>query len=1113
MERKVDINKIKDFTSSIVRRYVECMSLTTHSCDSYDDFANRRIYEIISLVGTVHCSSQNFEEIVSITMRGGRMEAPCIVEKNGQVSRITPQECRLRGASYSAPLYVDLLIEWRKANQSPMRRPINQKRKRTVDTSKARVVKSELLRDVYIGRVPVMVFSSKCYLSKSETRMKYGECPHDPGGYFIINGNEKSIIGQKTSIKNRIIAYKKGKSCAVAIKSEKDDRVFTTTITYKSQQPLTCTFPRLESEVQLFDVLLLLGVHMDELRTLFDTEERIMLAASFKEVSKTLDEAKAKVLIREVYNVSLTADEKLQKALQNVLLPHLPMEHKKYVIVHMIKKLLAVAKGTITPTDRDSVINQRVEMSCALLSTLFFNLMMKLQSDIRLECQLRMTKLKRGITGQQIKEMYSKTTVITDGIQNALSTGNWNTSSVNRKVRVGVAQPLQRLAFVATASQLRRISSSVDSSQNLTTPRHLQGTMWGRYCPFETPEGKTCGLETQLSLQAYVSIHTSPEVICQVIQQYIIPISFKNMSVGCLVYVNGIYQGNTSTPLQLIQTVRHGRRSGQFPKDIAVSHNTEQNEVQISTTSGRLCRPLIICENGKMKYDHAKHEQLTFFEMLSSGIIEYLDAEEEDECYVAFEAKDVTSEHTHCEISCTIMYGLVASTIPFSDHNPATRNTYQSAMAKQSQGVNKTNFQLDYPTTLNVLNYGQKPLCSTQLADLHGVHELPQGQNLIVAIMPFLGYNQEDSCILNQASLDRGALRSTVYKTFKETSTDQKDKIIFEKVKKTKKVGQYNKLDDDGFVAEGTVLKKRDCYVGMKTVSKDDYNKRKKGSILKWEDQSRLSKVDGVVDKCLIYQQTNGDRAVRVKVRTTKIPVLGDKVCSRHGQKGVCGMIIPQEDMPWTMDGIVPDLIINPHAIPSRMTIAHMIEKVAGKGACASGKLIDASPFTGLTVKELCDQLHAWGMQRHGNEQLYSGFTGRPINAKIFMGPVFYQRLRHMVDDKIHARGRGPVNNRTRQPVEGRARKGGLRLGEMERDGMISHGVPYVIQERMFLSSDYHTIKSCEKCETPLYIQQGVCKNCGERPKNVSIPYAGNLLTQELQAMGINVKMKIKKSI
>ena len=441
-------------------------------------------------------------------------------------------------------------------------------------------------------------------------------------------------------------------------------------------------------------------------------------------------------------------------------------------------------------------------------------------------------------------------TSLTDGLQYALSTGNWNTTFVNRTQRVGVAQALQRLSLMATISQLRRISSSIDASQKLAQPRYLHGTHWGRYCPFETPEGQPCGLETQLSVQALVSLDTDPQTIEKVIQQFLMDVTVPNFRTGAKVFVNGKYMGNTKSKQKLLNIVRKLRRTGQCPKDVSVSCNSRQL-IHISTTSGRMCRPLLIINRGKLVYKQKRHGKLSWNEMITGGIIEYIDCDEEDTMFIAFNPEDITRKHTHCEISCTMITGLCAASIPFVDHNPATRNTYQSAMGKQAQGVPVTNYQSRFDTTQNILHYGQKPLVTTKLADLYGLHDCPTGQNCIVAIMPWEGFGQEDSIIVNQYALDRGLGRADRYKTIHETLSSNKDESVFRKPDKKRKFGKYDKLDDDGFVKPGTKVEARDCLIGkQQIVAQGD------GLIKKYEDNSILSDLTGRVDNVVMYQQT-----------------------------------------------------------------------------------------------------------------------------------------------------------------------------------------------------------------------------------------------------------------
>jgi len=1044
-----------DWQQSIVKRFVSEVSLTEQFTDSFDDFANVRIKEIISLMRPVRAESN--DNSITLQLLGGSLKAPVMLEKDGTVRPTMPQECRIRNMTYSSPLYVD--VDVKRSNG-----------------------KNSTIRDVYIGRIPVMVFSSICRLRNEKDRVKNGECDKDPGGYFIVNGNEKSLVGQKSSMHNRMITYFKNGVSACAVKSERNKRVHVTTIKYKENTCITCTFPRLEEEIPVMTLLMAIGVDIETIRDVFDNEENACLEASFRNLPPSAEEARGRIRIREVYNVGLSEDDRLNNALQNVLIPHMSIDKKAIFIVSMIQELLAVATGKIKPTDRDSVANQRVETACTLMSTLFLHLMIKMCNDTRLLCQKSLPKLKRGITDDKIRQWLSKSNTVTDGFQYSLATGNWNTTFVDRQQRHGVAQALQRLTYISTISQLRRVSSAVDKTQKLPKPRYLHGSHWGRYCPAETPEGGPCGLENQLTVQSYISLERSPQAIRKVVKQYIIGGNEIQHLKHTQVFINGIYEGSTSEPQRLVDTVLFTRRSGQFNKDMSITYKKWRNQIHISTTSGRICRPLLIVKNGKCVYESVSGaDTMTFSQLLHAGVVEFLDCEEEDTALVAFFAKDITPEHTHCEISNSMMNGLCAATIPFSDRNPGTRNTYQCAMAKQAQGVNASNFQTRMDTTTNIMWYGQKPLVSTQLANEYGVHDLPTGTNAIVAIMPFHGFNQEDSVIVNQSALDRGFARADTYKTIKESLTG-KDHCVFQRPDKKKRVGKYSDLEEDGMLKPGTTVKNGDCVIG-----KVSYQP---GAQRTGEDNSKLATANGTVDKVTMFQERNGDRAVKVRIRQTRVPIIGDKFSSRHGQKGTVGLLCTQEDMPFTMDGIVPDIIINPHAIPSRMTIGHLIECLTGKVSAIKGTLGDASPFSGRKVEDIMKELHDAGFNRRGDEQLYSGLTGKPIKAKIFMGPTFYQRLKHMVEDKIHARGRGRRNQLTHQPNDGRSNGGGLRVGEMEKDSFNAHGVPYVINERMCVSSDAHEM---------------VVKG-----KKVTVPYAAKLLFEELQAMCIKVDLQVK---
>lgn len=1062
-------------TDSIVKRFVEAVPICKANTDSFNDFATKRISELISSLRPVKCCHHNSDGTkreLEIKITGGILTPPVMLEEDGTSRPITPNECRLRNITYASPLYVDVIVK-RNDGKPP-----------------------SVLKDVYFGRIPIMVYSYICHVKDSKDRIKYGECPQDPGGYFIIHGMEKSLVGQKAPMYNRLITYKRNNSFAVAVKSEKNHRVFVTTIKYKPNSPLMCTFPRLVDETPIMYILLTLGNTLDQIKSAFNAEELALLDASFQHLP---DNPKEHVMIREVYKLNCTKEQRLQDTLENLFLPHIKMKYKSLYIINMIKELLAMPTKKLEATDRDSASNQRVEMSCTLLSTLFLHLIIKTSNDLRLVINKYLGKLKRGVTDEKLLKIFNDNTSITDGLQYAMSTGNWNTTFVNRTNRKGVAQQLQRLSQLATISQLRRISSCISGEQKLTKPRYLHGSHWGRYCPAETPEGMNVGLETQLSVQAYVSLFTNPQIISKVISQFILEKNIYNVSKGVTVYINGIYEGNTNHADKVLEIVRRGRRSGQFSKDISISLN--RNIIHISTTAGRICRPLLIVSEGKLVYNNENCDEMPWLQLLASGIIEYLDCEEENTMLVAFKYDQVNKDHTHCEIDCTMLNGVSATCIPYSCRNPAPRNCYQSAMGKQAQGVAQTNYQLRFDTTSNILQYSQKPLVSTKLANLYGINETPNGFNAVVAICPFQGFGQEDSIIVNQYALDRGMARADHYKTYRE-NLHEKEHTLFERPTKKKKFGKYNKLDVDGFVFPGTKIEKRDAIIG-KTKEVLNFDGKSK------DDISILADLNGTIDDVLIYQERDGTKGVKIKERTTQIPTIGDKFSSRHGQKGTIGLTVRGEDLPFNYDGISPDIIVNPHAFPSRMTVGHWLEMMTGKVASLSGNIADASPFNGVTVQDISKELKQHGFQQQGDETLICGITGQQMKCKIFMGCIFYQRLKHMVDYKIHARGRGRRNALTGQPNDGRSNGGGLRVGEMEKDSMNSHGVPYLINERMLISSDAHKIKLCPVCHSQFNIKDGTCTVCDSKPKTVQIPYAANLLMMELQSMCINVKIKV----
>ncbi|KAF2006760.1 beta and beta-prime subunits of DNA dependent RNA-polymerase [Amniculicola lignicola CBS 123094] len=655
------------------------------------------------------------------------------------------------------------------------------------------------------------------------------------------------------------------------------------------------------------------------------------------------------------------------------------------------------------------------------------------------------------------------------------------------------------------------------------------------------------------------------------------------------VFVNGVWVGVHTNPTQLVQVVQELRRNGVLSYEMSLVRDIRDREFKIFTDAGRVMRPLFVVETDYRKptrgslilnkthiqkllddkdqagelagMNDADRAMNTFGwkGLIHSGCIEYLDAEEEETAMIVMTPEDLEDHRnllaglppqdsalndrhrrikpkpnaqiktfTHCEIHPSMILGICASIIPFPDHNQSPRNTYQSAMGKQAMGVALTNYALRMETMMNVLYYPQKPMATTRSMEYLKFRELPAGQNAIVAIACYSGYNQEDSVIMNQSSIDRGLFRSLFYRAYTEQEKRIGVNVLEQFEKPTRsdtlrlKGGTYDKLDDDGVVAPGVRVSGDDIIIGKTApIPADAQELGQKTTLHTKRDVSTplRSTENGIVDQVLFTTNTEGLRFVKVRTRTTKVPQVGDKFASRHGQKGTIGITYRQEDMPFTRDGLVPDIIINPHAIPSRMTIAHLVECLLSKVGCLKGAEGDATPFTDVTVESVSKLLEEQGFQQRGFEVMYNGHTGKKQRAQVFLGPTYYQRLRHMVDDKIHARARGPLQILTRQPVEGRARDGGLRFGEMERDCMIAHGAAAFLKERLFTVSDAYTVHVCEICGlmTPIaQIKKGQyeCRPCHNKTRisQIQIPYAAKLLFQELLSMNIATRMFTTRS-
>jgi DNA-directed RNA polymerase II subunit RPB2 len=990
----------------------------------------------------------------------------------------------------------------------------------------------------------------------------WGECPYDQGGYFIINGSEKVLIAQERSAGNIVQVFNKASpspfSHLAEIRSvvDKGNRMMSqcTVKLYrqvdgpdqvKIPNPIRVQLPYVKADIPLVVVFRALDIVSDA-----DILEKICFDQSDKEMMDMLmgslqegqpiqgAELARDYIARRGQNPNLKTYERQKHAqdiLQKEFLPHIgndasSMPRKAFFLGYMVHRLLKCALGRAEPDDRDHLGKKRLDLAGPLMALIFRTQFNKVVKDFTRYMQ------KRVESGETISmKVGLKSNIITNGLKFSLATGNWGDQKKLDKAKAGVSQVLNRYTFASTLSHLRRTNAPMGREGKMAKPRQLHNTHWGYVCPAETPEGQACGLVKNLALMSMVT--NSNDVAP--LQTYILE---KNVEAledweprlnpnATKVFLNGVWFAVIlRDPKFLVDHFRQLRRGGTIDAQLSLVWDIRDKEFKISGDAGRIIRPLFVVDtnpssdnNGNLVLNKTHIQRIDntvasretglpveqweeppfgWRDLLKSGVVEYLDAEEEETAMIIMTPEDLSDSRarhmgmaiepnedplsrvdpplnphahtfTHCEIHPSMILGVCASIIPFPDHNQSPRNTYQSAMGKQAMGVFLTNFDQRMETMANILYYPQKPLARTMSMEYLKFRELPAGQNAIVAIACYSGYNQEDSVIMNQSSIDRGLFRSLFYRTYQDQEKMIGHSVLeqFEKPMRSDtlrlKHGTYDKIDEDGVIAPGVRVSGEDIIIGKTAPmapDSEEQGQRQKQHIKRDVSTPLRSTESGIVDQVMLTTTGDGSRFAKVRVRTTKIPQIGDKFASRHGQKGTIGITYRQEDMPFTREGVVPDIIINPHAIPSRMTIAHLIECQLSKVATLRGDEGDATPFTKVTVTNVSRILRSMGYQSRGFEVMYNGHTGRKLVAQVFLGPTYYQRLRHMVDDKIHSRARGPTQILTRQPVEGRARDGGLRFGEMERDCMIAHGASSFLKERLFDVSDPFRVHICDIC-------------------------------------------------
>jgi len=1081
----------------LVDAFYRDRSIVSHQIGSYNDFLERRIQNIVdsTIIGQEEEMEKGFiyPEIEDYKIRFGKISVglPEVKEADGTIRPLTPMEARLRDLTYEAPIELEFIPVINEVEYEP--------------------------ETVKIGQLPIMIKSKRCNISKKSVEDKKGhslepaeyvielqklqEDPLDPGGYFISNGTERVLITVEDLAPNRVLVEKSsryGRDVEVAkVFSQREGYRALTVVEKRKDGMLMVSLPTTYGQIPLMILLRSLGMENDEEIVdiiCVDPKMRPFIMANIEECAKeygitSKDEAVA--YLGKKFAGGQAKEYRIKRVetiMDRHLLAHLgnsPDDRltKAIFMARMGMAVLELALDKREPDDKDHYANKRLKLAGDLMEDLFRVAFTALCKDLKYQIERVHAK------GKEIKIASSlRADVLSQRIHHALATGNWVGG------RAGISQLLDRTSNLAVLSHLRRVTSPLTRSQPHFEARDLHSTQWGRLCPNETPEGPNCGLVKNLALTVEISEGFPEKEVETVLKDLGIKEITKKMT-GARVYLNGDLIGMHTDGVQLVQKLRERRRKGMLHQEINVMYNDEANDVIVNCDCGRLRRPLAVVEKGKFLLDDKNLQELkegkkTWSDLINEGLVEYVDAEEEENTLIALKQENITPDHTHMELDAMCILGIGASLVPYPEHNSSPRITMGAGMGKQSLGFSAANYRIRPDTRGHLLHYPMTPLVQTHPIKYINFRERPAGQNFIVAVASFQGYNMEDALVMSKASIERGMARSTFNRTYRSEEKrypgGQEDhfEIPNPDCRGVRSEDAYNTLSEDGLISPESGVGGGNVLIGKTSPPRfleepTDFltpQKRRETSVTVQRGEG------GTVDKVMLSESVNGSRMVKIKVREQRIPEYGDKFASKHGQKGVIGYIVPQENLPFTEKGVTPDLIINPHAIPSRMTIAHVLEMIGGKVGALEGRTVEGTAFSGEPEEVLRNALVKNGFKHNGKEILFDGATGKPLECDVFVG---------------------------------RAREGGLRFGEMERDCLIGHGASMVIKDRLLDESDLTTKYICDTCGHIAMIDRHgrlQCPICGDKAdiSPVQMSYAFKLLIDELKSLVVVPRIKLE---